>query len=300
VATLGDNQVLSQFQAPWVDSLFKLLAVPIVLALVTLFLNLLVKARENRIAKREKEKQEEIAAAEREKEEKQQRLQREDTIRTETWKQILPVSHTYALKFYLPLSSAAEKLAEALEGTNPELSFFYVLFTGKRMTETRNEVGGFYFKDLRGEALAAICWKKQRELLLGQEYHPVSLAVRAAIQLLSPTETYSSFQEKFLDNTAAPVPVYKVKEIQDSWEQFSGWLKTSGKTNEVVAYLKGFYAILDYETNRPYEYWYNPPARLQVEPEIEALLQREGKEIPFTEAQMKEYFESALKIRNPV
>jgi len=299
VVTLGDNQVQTWYQAAWVDKLVTVLAIPTILAVISFFLNLLAKAREDRAAEREKEKEAKIADAERKKEERRQQLQREETVRTETWKQILPVSHRYALKFYVPLSSASEKLAEALLGTNRELAFFYVLFAGKRMTETRNKVGGFYFKDLRGEALAAICWRRQRDLLLGPEDSPVSLAVRSAVDLLQPNETYQSFQEEFERRTGATTSFVN-EEIQEAWERFSQWILSSGNVAGVVRYLKGFYAVLDYETNRPYEYWYNPPARLQVDPETEALLRELGKHINYTEAQMHEYFETALRIRNPV
>jgi hypothetical protein len=298
VVTLGDNQVQAWYQASWVDKLITVLAIPTVLAVISFFLNLLAKAREDRAAAREKEKEAQIAAGEQEKEARRQQLQREENVRTETWKQILPVSHRYALKFYVPLSSASEKLAEALQGTNRELAFFYVLFAGKRMTVTRNQVGGFYFKDLRGEALAAICWKKQRDLLLGPEDSPVSLAVRSALDLLQPNETYQSFQEKFEAHTAAATSFAK-PEIQQAWERFSQWFAHGGNVAGVVKHLKAFYAVLDYETNRPYEYWYNPPARLEVDAATETLLREMGTHINYTEAQMKEYFDNALRIRNP-
>jgi hypothetical protein len=285
---LGDSQVLTWYQAEWLSNSIKILAVPALLALITFSLNLLASQKEAREAARQAERDKAQAAAD-----------REASIRSETWKQILPVSHNYALKYYVPLSWAAARFADELPGPKPELAFFYLLLAGKRMTITRNEVGGFYFKDLRGEGLAAICWKDQRDLLLGEDENPRNLAVRAASELLEPTETYQSFQEKFKSKTAGASPAFNNTEIQEAWERFQDWLKNSGEGPEVVRYLKAFYAILDYETNRPYEYWYDPPARLQVDKSIEALLREVGKHIGFTEREMQDYFDSALQVRQP-
>src|SRR5258708_37195490 len=84
---------------------------------------------------------------------------------------MLLVSHKYAAECYLPLSLAAERLADNLTGLsgpkgNQKVTFYYMLLRGKRMAKTRKDTGGFYLRVLRVETVAAGRWKKYRETRL--------------------------------------------------------------------------------------------------------------------------------------
>ncbi|MGH9567134.1 MAG: hypothetical protein ACRD4I_14205, partial [Candidatus Angelobacter sp.] len=80
--------------------------------------------------------------------------------RTEIWKQMLPASHGYSTKFYVPMSSAADGLCGELEKSNPEVAFFFFLLLLRIVLDSIAEIGGFYFKDHRGENLANECWSR--------------------------------------------------------------------------------------------------------------------------------------------
>jgi len=266
--TLGENQVLDWYQADWLVGLTKILAVPIVLALVTFFLNWLASSKEKREAKRQKLREDAKAQAE-----------KEQSVRTETWKQMLLISHQYAAKCYLPLSLAAERLAENLlalgtpEG-DERVTFYYVLVCGKEMAKTRREIGGLYFKDLRGERLAGACWKRHRQALMGRnEAGDFNLAIRNAVDRIAGTESYAAFKKQFEVKVAAgQPPAFNDPDIQAAWEGFMQWRQNNGQAiADVVRCLRGFSAIMDYESNRPYKYWYDVPDRLDISDDLKNL-----------------------------
>lgn len=137
LVNLGENQVRAWYEAQWFSDLTKILAVPLLLgvitALVTFALNLLAKNKEQREAQRQQElentrkieeeerakklaaeaqeKERERTDAERKKDLARAEAEREAAVRVEIWKQMLPISHRYAARYYLPLSTAAERLA---------------------------------------------------------------------------------------------------------------------------------------------------------------------------------------------
>jgi hypothetical protein len=255
VVSLGENQVQS---ATWwgrvsIDEILKVLAVPALLlvigAVVGLLVNTLNSLRDKRAHKNEAER----------------------SLRSETWKQMLPVSHNYAAKFYLPLSLAAERFSKNLKKSNHRVAFFYLLFSGKKVIATRNEIGGFYFKDLRGEALAANCWEKQRLACMGEEDTPFFLAVRASIDELEDIDSYEAFESMF---ASAPGGYFSSDSIQEAWTFFQTWVAKKKEVEETIAYLDGFTAVLDYESNRPYQYWYDTKPRLVATNNTKELLRK--------------------------
>ena len=137
---------------------------------------------------------------------------------------------------------------------------------------TRNEIGGFYFKDLRGESLAAVCWKNQRLACLGEEDSPLFLAVRDSMDQLEDIDSYEGFEKRFADVSGGVVE-FSEDSMQQAWTLFQAWLGT-GDVTATTQYLEGFYAVLDFESNRPYEYWYDTPATLKITAETEQLLRK--------------------------
>jgi hypothetical protein len=255
VVSLGENQVQS---ASWwgrvsVDEILKVLAVPVLLLLIGAVVGLLVNAlnslRDKRAHKNEAER----------------------SLRSETWKQMLPVSHNYAAKFYLPLSLAAERFSKNLKRPNYRVAFFYLLFSGKKVIATRNEIGGFYFKDLRGEALAAKCWEEQRLACMGEEDTPFFLAVRASIDQLEDIDSYEAFESMFASTQGGD---FSSDSIQEAWTFFQKWVTDQKAVAETISYLVGFTAVMDYESNRPYQYWYDTNPRLVATDDTKELLRR--------------------------
>jgi hypothetical protein len=104
---LGENQVQDRSEV-WLIRVYefiKVFAIPIALALVGFGLDW--------IAKRREERREDARRTE----EERKNIQQKQALRSETWKQMLPVSHSYS-KYYLSLSLASERLASHLRNLN--------------------------------------------------------------------------------------------------------------------------------------------------------------------------------------
>ena len=264
---LGENQVQGTFEgAPWIsDLIIKGLAIPFVLAVGGIVWNEVNKRRESRQHKKEEDR----------------------AFRSETWKQMLPVSHNYAAKFYLPVSTAAERAIRALGRADNRLAFFYFLLALKRVAETTNEIGGFYFKDLMGEQLAGACLTKFRQAFLGPESQPCALALRGSAEILKASETFESFERKFASTAGGN---FKIAILVAAWTHFNQALTDADRMRRTRLYLTGFYTILDYEANRPYEFWYQNEIKMDADKETEETLKEIAREKHFSEDEIKHYF----------
>jgi hypothetical protein len=275
--SLGENQVQQKSQTAWtwLSDLVKLLAIPVVLALIGWGLNLLNRKHDERLAEANRERDEVAAKEQAKRQDDQHKHEQEQAVRSETWKQMLLVSHNYAAKCYLPLSLAATRLAINLRALSTphgdaRIAFYYVLLCGREMSHTRKRTGGLYFKDLRGETLAGECWRLQRDALIsGNEEDPFNLAIRYAIESVTGVDTYATFKRKF-EVAGAAATSFNNPDIQNAWTLFNAWRAAEPRAVNLVAqYMEGFFAILDYEANRPYQYWYDTEPRLVVSEETE-------------------------------
>jgi len=64
---------------------------------------------------------------------------------------------------------------------------------------------------------------------------------------------------------------------------------TKSRLDLCLNYLRGFYVILDFESNRPYEYWYESEAKLKATGEIIDFLKKRGERKKIKDTQ--EYFQ---------
>jgi hypothetical protein len=248
---LGENQVQNSWQdwsSSWFYQLLKDLALPVVLLGLGTWLNLSTKRRD---------------------------------ARSETLKLMLPVSHKYAAKYYLPLSRATERAVDALYEITEQLqltaspltdpakldsalrkSFFYVLLVKRNMEGLRKQVGGWYFKDLRGESLASACVRKF-EALLGTDTDDLSLSIQRLAGRIAKTETYESFETRFWP--AVPASPLSPDEIdaQRAWSSFEPWALNDATRQQAIQYLSALTIVLDFEANRPYKYWYDEMEKLE-------------------------------------
>jgi hypothetical protein len=303
VVSLGENQVqkTSQTALTWLSELIKLLAIPVVLALIGWGLSQLNRQHDERIAESNRQHDELVAAKQAERQRVEHDHEVEQAVRSETWKQMLLLSHNYAAKCYLPLSLAATRLSINLRalGTpqgDERIAFYYVLLCGREMTHTRKETGGLYFKDLRGETLAAECWRLQRNALLGSsEEDPFNLAIRDAIDGIADVDTYAAFKRKF-EVAGAPTVAFNHPDMENAWTLFKNWRTTKSKAAaEVADYMEGFFAILDYEANRPYQYWYDTEPRLIVSDDTEKILRRILEEQKYAGKDIDDYFANVAR-----
>ena len=248
---LGETQVQNGWQdwsSSWLYQLLKDLALPVVLLGLGTWLNLSTKRRD---------------------------------ARSETLKQMLPVSHKYAARYYLPLSRATERAVGAQFEitkqqqitTSPDpakldsakkKAFFYVLLTKRTLEGLRKQVGGWYFKDLRGEGLASACVKKF-EALLGEDTDPLSLSVQRLSGQLEKSETYESFMTKFWPPVPPAAPTPQQVDAQNAWTLFEPWVLDNTKRQQAIQYLSALTVVLDFEANRPYKYWYDKMGKLELE-----------------------------------
>jgi len=292
---LGENKVQSKLDYwwdVWLGNLVKTLAVPAALSLLAFILDWLTKQREKR--QTEKEQRDTKAEAEKAKQAEDQKAAlkeqeakaeaarlRGQVVATETWKQMLPVSHRYAARFYLPLSSAAEDAVEAFKEANAEAAFFYTLLLLNRVDRARNSIGGLYFKSYAGEELAQLCWRNFRNDFLGKDTDLFAVKMQSISQLINTKMKFGEFQATLLQNPNTP-------EAADTLKLFKLRM-ASNATATCLDYLKGFYAILDFESNRPYEYWYERKANLRASKEILEMLKNLAEAAKIEGAQ--EYFQ---------
>jgi phage tail tape-measure protein len=79
---------------------------------------------------------------------------------------------------------------------------------------------------------------------------------------VSVGETWASFSKKVSENGPAKQP------LEDAWNDFGEWLN-AGKHVQAMPFLKTFRAVLSYEMNRPYEYWYGRRDTIELDAGIE-------------------------------
>jgi hypothetical protein len=301
-ASLGEVQVVGIWQgfAAALIEFLKLLAIPAILALIGYWLNDQNRKRDNAFAAASRARDEAFAIAQMDRQNAQHEHEQDQALRSETWKQMLPLSHNYAAKFYLPLSLAAQNLAKQLTNpvAKPRLAFFYLLLCCKQMRATRNEIGGFYFKDLRGECLAANCWEIQRGSCLGEADADFYKSVQAAIdRFTDEIDSFEAFESNFVDTSVNP-PIYVDDSVDQAWQSFEKWISgDKASVQKTSQYLTGFYAVLDYESNRPYEYWYDQSvssATLVISGETQKILEKILEEAKYKPNHVSGYFSAVV------
>jgi hypothetical protein len=224
---------------------FKDFTLPVVIVLLTLFLQHAAKSRD---------------------------------LKSETWKQMLPESHVLAKKFYAPVQAAATgylvKVAKATEESDAvkrldwERQALYSFMRFYRlMTEMSDEIGGFFFKDYVGEELACRCWSQILACLTGSDTKIRCIFLRAQAGLLR-TDKLDTFISK-LDETILTTDSEQA--LQAVSKYFQSWYPTPEGMKTLVL-LKALGAIIDYEMNKPYRHWYNQPVKLSLDQETQQCL----------------------------
>ena len=257
IVSLGENEVQTGGDAAWsnIIGFTKALALPVTLALLPFILSPVLKKRDNR---------------------------------TETLRQLLSQFLEYCGKYYLPLSAGAERLADALEKGDKDLAFYYIVYLEKRMDEQRKAVGGFYFKDVRGERLASQAWKEYSEDLLGKtSTDALNRAVQGCMNKLEARENYDAFAKLLhlcSDGTFANPNAHTARKLLEDK------LNDQDLVRRLVLNLETVVSLIDFEVNRPFEHWYPTISPYIVKPEVKARMQELGKKVLFTEEENK-YFD---------
>lgn len=168
----------------------------------------------------------------------------------EAWTLMLPRSHEYAAKYYMPLQqslmiflTASEKWNERgrpIDSSEARAFLYYLMLFFKRMSIIGQEAGGFFFKNQLGEKLAGKCWDYACE---GVYARLDERKVRMVIATMEPKETLETFRKK------AAVFTDLRGQVQELLNQGIDWQ---------VSILTILYEVLGLEANRPYQPWYSP------------------------------------------
>jgi len=232
----------------FVVAFYKDLGIPLLLVLLAYLVKKWEEGREHRRQKAESDRQ--------------QLLQ--------TWNQMLPVSHKDATKYNMPFNSALggavghfKACLKAQDAGNPAPSmadgtvknaFYYFLLSLRRYRSLYDDRGGFYFKDRTGERITAYCLDRMFALYVRQEAGLFEITSRA-ISTLQPHEKAGVFMprlEACLAN-AATTPIEN--DLYCAYEGFLAWIPTD-EFRQVVPLLDALNQVLDFEINKPYEFWY--------------------------------------------
>ena len=186
--------------------------------------------------------------------------------RQRTWSLMLKQAQTIGLKYYTPLSGSVQLLRDEIEtygaaraaaakdphnAPDPDgvlLEACYdLLMQQRRLRETLDVVGGYYFKNRDGEFLADALYQKHRSLLdfsseLRQMFSAAGLEMKV-------TSTWAEFLVQ-VNTPRNPIHLF--------WQGFRRHMAKIPEDvlHEEVRILDAYAALLNYEVNRPLLYWY--------------------------------------------
>lgn len=195
-------------------------------------------------------------------------------LRAETWKEMLPKSHDLAGAYYMPLAGDALGITvewkryldnPAEQAQAARQIYYYILNFGRAMRDLRYALGGFYFKDRIGEQIAGRCWKQIRD-----EYFPTKdelhkLHYFGALRLVEEKQDVDLFLAK-LDAAGPASPLHQ------TWDEFQILIANNTRFQEMVNWFDVFRAVVVYESNRVYAYWYRLPETLRLDGNQETMI----------------------------
>lgn len=203
---------------------------------------------------------------------------------SQTWNTQLPEMYKLAFKHYLPLGAAAAgvigkvadykklKAASASAESCDEAAkkgFYYFALLARRMRAFQDKLNGFYFKNRIGEEFASECMRKYLDRSLMRDSGATDI-FGALLDHVDVNEREASFRAKLKNSDG--------KQFSDGWTAFRTQLEF-GELDEALPYLNAFTAVLLYEVNRPWEYWYGRKETLDLDPEGEKALEALAKNI---------------------
>jgi hypothetical protein len=263
-------------------------------------------------AKQQAQKDLDLARQDAEKKLDQQRQEQEHERMQllQTWNMMLPVSHRGATRYYMPMASAANGALERLRRCTEKLeakqgsiyadgdecrhALYYFLLLRRRARRIGDEIGGFYFKDRIGERLAGACWNKFAGLYL-KDRRTARESLSRVLTDLDPNEKLGTFLKKLNGEQPDGSTLERAKNpYQIVLAEFHEWLAKQ-ECKECVPLLQAFLALLRFEMNKPYSYWYpiQQGEKLQWDNDIKKTIEDMAKEI--AQAEKRSDFETAVQ-----
>jgi hypothetical protein len=215
---------------------------------------------------------------------------------TQTWNQMLPASHKLALGHYVPMSAALHEALDWLAKADPanasapaapvagkgvpgapatapaaappwdepklKRAFYGLMLFESRVRNTTTKVRGFYFKDRTGEKIVSRCYLRYRETFYRKD-SAEQIAVEKVRDLVPVDMDLKDFEAAWTNNKTL---------FDDLYAKFKAWTVKPDGYPVAKKILTALRAVLDYESNRPYEYWYGKRDRLSIEDGAEKML----------------------------
>jgi hypothetical protein len=185
--------------------------------------------------------------------------ERHDDRLRNTWTLMLQKHHQNAELYYLPLLGAIRNFRLALAENDETKAFYFFMAVCWRIWQLSQKIGGLYFKDRAAEVLLSRIW---RVIVEEADYRFDGRANRElAIEKLTVKEaaapiTYAAF-------SSGASPLKSQPPFDDTLlRKFRNWKLAAASddhltVNDIEDLLAIFRSVADFETNRPYQYWYN-------------------------------------------
>jgi hypothetical protein len=171
-----------------------------------------------------------------------------------TWQMMLPEIHRLALTHYMPIASTTQGVVQSVrkcanpQGQNLEnfqTAFCYTLRLHWRRLKMKRDGASWYFKNRTAEDLVVELMQKHQGNLginqgVGRE------ALDQLLPLLGPLSTITETVQQLAGISGSP------KQFMD---EYFHWVCTADAQADTII-LNVIAKILEYETNRPYLYWY--------------------------------------------
>lgn len=141
-------------------------------------------------------------------------------------------------------------------------AFYGLMLFESRIRKMNVRVGGFYFKNRGGEKIVSQCYVRY-----GQSFYRSS---KDAQELMERVRDHVNSEADLSDFNAA----WRRKQnlFNDFWTRFQKWVVDPEGYTAAAPILHAFRTVLDYEANRPYEYWYGSREPLEIDPKVETAL----------------------------
>lgn len=198
-----------------------------------------------------------------ERELEQVRLERESerTHVRQTLTVMLPILHECATRHYAPMETAARALIEDMQAFQPAWTdddyrgtVYRTVRIYQHIRQLTRSKGAFYFKDRIGEEIAAAAIEAFHDVLFVKN-SPEERAVSRVLDAVDghPHLSVGAFTTLAADTSADTAPLRTALDILAPHLRM--WLGSVHRETG-LRYLQAFRAVLSYETNRPYAYWY--------------------------------------------
>lgn len=274
------------------------------------------KAEEARATTAKQEEEQRAAATKKSEEER--------AHKAATWDMMLPQSHKLAMQHYVHIQSFVRGAISTLDryhkslqpGAKPDpemnelptRAFLCLLLFARRVQYSTDTVGGLYFKNRTAEEIVARGYYTYRKL-----YFDRSIQSRGRyediLQKVSPkarlSELYADMQLSAASSAStAPAPTEQKlidaiglgKLLETAFTEFEQqWIKSTALRTKLLPVLKGFAAVMQFEMNRPYRYWYNKASVLEISEPARIAIETLGKDEPFGKDESWESFRKSVK-----